>query len=97
MLLKGFTTNDKDLTLDNQQVNKQELFLFFHFVLVNKKKVIQKLIKAHKIKNRGLVVMVKAVAELRVNLNHLNHRLLCEFEPTRGLSKLFEKHSITLY
>ena len=38
MLLKGFTTNDKDLTLDNQQVNKQELFLFFHFVLVNKKK-----------------------------------------------------------
>ena len=94
MLLKGFTTNDKDLTVDNQQVNKQELFLFFHFVLVNKKKVIQKLIKAHKIKNRGLVVMVKAVAELRVNLNH---RLLCDFEPTCGLSKLFEKHSITLY
>ena len=79
MLLKGFTTNDKDLTLDNQQVNKQEVFLllFFHFVLVNKKKVIQKLIKAHKIKNRGLVVMVKVVAELRVNLSH---RLLCDFE-----------------
>ena len=77
MLLKGFTTNDKDLTLDNQQVNKQELFLFFHFVLVNKKKVIQKLIKANKIKNRGLVVTVKAVAELRVNLSH---RLLCDLE-----------------
>ena len=94
MLLKGFTTNDKDLTLDNQQVNKQKLFLFFHFVLVNKKKVIQKLIKAHKIKNRGLVVTVKAVAKLRVNLSH---RLLCDFEPTCGLSQLFEKHSITLY
>ena len=51
MLLKGFTTNNKDLTLDNQQVNKQELFLFFFIILFwwIKKKEIQKLIKAHKI------------------------------------------------
>ena len=44
MLLKGFTANDKDLNF-RQPTSKQARTLFFHFVLVNKKNVIQKLIK----------------------------------------------------